>query len=298
MPRLSVVIVNYGSESILADCLRTLESSRRSGLVGVTVVDNASPGFDAKALLAEFPWIQLVVNTDNLGFAAANNIGIRRSAGEYILLLNPDTRVPNNALAAMLDYMNRNPMVGAATCRVNLANGSLDPACHRGFPTPWASLTYFLGLEALLPRSRLFGRYHMTWQPPSVPHEIDSPSGCFFLVRRSVIEQVGLLDETFFMYGEDLDWAKRIKEAGWRVMFNPAASITHLKGQASGIKDDCAPDNAVCRSDRERAFHAFYDAMRVFYRKHYQRRYWAPIGWGVMLAINLQERLKRRRLKV
>ena len=264
----------------------------------VTIVDNASPCFDAAALRAEFPWVRFIANPANLGFAAANNIGIKRSSGDYVLLLNPDTRVPNGTLAAITDYLDQDPSVGAVTCRVNLTDGKLDPACHRGFPTPWASLTYFAGLEKRFPNSRLFGRYHMTWCRRMRHTKLTRPAAASSLVRRKVIEQVGLLDEAFFMYGEDLDWAKRIKEAGWRIMFSPSVSITHLKGQASGIKETCASTDAICRDDRARTFHAFYDAMRIFYRKHYWRWYLMPVNWGVMLAISLQELLKRRHLKV
>ncbi|OYD14434.1 hypothetical protein CH330_08705 [candidate division WOR-3 bacterium JGI_Cruoil_03_51_56] len=291
MVRLSVVIVNYGALDIVTPCLESLAADSNSGLIEVILVDNGTPSFSANELQSKFRWVHIIACSENRGFAAGCNIGIRDSQGEYLLLLNPDTRIPKGTLRTMADYMAANPDVGAATCRVNLSNGSLDPACHRGFPTPWASLCYFLGLEKLLPMSRLFGRYHLTYEDLEMAHEIDAPSGCFFIVRRSVVETVGLLDEEFFLYGEDIDWAMRIKEAGWKIMFNPAVSIVHLKGMASGIKLQTTNSINSLHSERERAYHAFFEAMRIFYRKHYRSRYPFFVGWLVSAAISIREKL-------
>ncbi|MEO0080891.1 MAG: glycosyltransferase family 2 protein [candidate division WOR-3 bacterium] len=298
MPEISIIILNYGPVDIVVPCLAQLKVHHDSGLAEVIFVDNGSPGFPVEDFRSSFPWVNLIANNRNLGFAAGNNLGIRTARGRYVLLLNPDTRVPEEVLPAMLQYMESSPGVGAATCRVNLADGSLDQACHRGFPTPWASFCYFLGLDRILPRSRFFGGYHLTYKDLNTTHEIDSPSGCFFLVRRAVLDQVGLLDETFFMYGEDIDWAMRIKQAGWKVVYHPEVSIIHLKGLSSGIKHSTAGQSAASTSDRLRAHHAFYEAMRVFYRKHYLRRYPAPVGWAVLTAVTIKEKLSQRRLRV
>jgi hypothetical protein len=135
----------------------------------------------------------------------------------------------------------------------------------------------------------------MTWLPRNEVHEIESPSGCFFLVRRQAIDQVGLLDEEFFMYGEDLDWAKRLRDAGWKIMFQPDVTVQHLKGMASGIKADSSTTSPASRADRERALHSFYDAMRIFYRKHYRRRHLFFVNWLVAATVNFLERRARRR---
>lgn len=298
MPEVSVIIVNYGPLEIVSPCLKQLKEHCDAGLAEVILVDNGSPGFSADEFRNSFPWVDLIANGENLGFAAGNNLGIRVSKGKYVLFLNPDTLVPRDVVPTMIRYMEAAPDVGAATCRVNLGDGCLDPACHRGFPTPWASLTYFLELDRLFPRSRLFGRYHLTFEDLNTAHEIDAPSGCFFLVRRSVIEVVGLLDETFFMYGEDVDWAVRIKQAGWKVIYYPGVSITHLKGVASGIKQQTAATSLASRADRLRAHHAFYEAMRIFYRKHYRSRYPVLVSWLVSATVNLKEKLSRRSLNV
>jgi len=297
MVRLSVVIANYGPVDIVAPCLESLKEDHRQGLIEVIVVDNHTPGFPVENFRRDFPWIRLVVRDCNRGFAVGSNAGIRMSTGEFVLLLNPDTRVRPGTLRTMVDFLEHAPEVGAATCRVELPDGSLDPASHRGFPTPWASLTYFLGLERLLPRSRIFSQYHLGWRMGNAIHEIDSPSGCFFLVRRPAIEQVGLLDEEYFLYGEDLDWAMRIKRAGWKICYNPAVAIVHLKGTTSGIKSATSASCVSSPEARERAFKAFYDAMRIFYRKHYRRG--SPLAnWLVLAAIGFREWAGRRKMHV
>ena len=184
----------------------------------------------------------------------------------------------------MIDYMNSNPQVGLATCRVELFNRRIDPASHRGFPTPWASLTYYLGLEKLFPHVKLFSQYHQGWKDLTQVHEIDSPVGAFFFLRKSALNQVGLLDEAFFMYAEDLDLAFRIKKSGWQVMYVPLTTITHLKG-ASGI-------NSTDKSKKIITTKAFFDTMKTFYQKHYRKKYLFFIRWLVFLGIDLVKTIK------
>ena len=298
MSRLSIVILNYGPTSIVTPCLESLKPDFDSGLAEVLVVDNGTPGFNAASLTDRFPWITVHPRSSNDGFAVGNNHGIERSGADYVLLLNPDTTVDKGTMPAMVDFMEEHPDVGAATCRVDLKNGDIDPACHRGFPTPWASLFYFLKLDRLLPQCKLFGGYHLTYEDLTTTHDIDAPSGCFFLVRRRVIEQVGTLDEDYFMYGEDVDWAYRIKEAGWRIVYHPEVSIVHLKGMSSGIKSHSATDSKARLEERRRAHRAFHDAMRIFYRKHYRKRHPIMVSWLVHVGIWLAERLRRRKLRV
>lgn len=297
-PSASVIILSYGPADIVRPCLESLRADLDAGLVEVVLVNNAYAQFARRQLAIEHPHVRFIDAERNSGFAAGNNIGIRLARCQYVLLLNPDTTVRAGTLAEMLTFMDAHPEVGAATCRVVLGDGRLDEACHRGFPTPWASLTYYLGLDRILPASRLFGQYHLTFRDLDTTHEIDSPSGCFFLVRREVINQVGALDEQFFLYGEDIDWAFRIKQAGWRIVYHPQVSITHLKGMSSGIKVRSAARSASSIETRLRAHRAFYDAMRIFYRKHLQQRYPALISAIVYAGITVRERLSRRHLQV
>lgn len=261
---LGIVIVNWNTRELLRNCLRSLAHST-DVLYQIVVVDNASSDGSAEMVRREFPHVTLIANDENRGYPAANNQGLRLlgferggpdDAPRYALALNPDTVVPPGALHEMVAYMDADPRIGAAGPKLVLLDGSLDLACRRSFPTPAISFYRMVGLSKLFPRSRRFGRYNLTYLDPDVETEVDSVVGAFMIVRREAIQRVGLFDETFFMYGEDLDWAYRIKQAGWTVMYNPRVTVTHVKRAAS-------------RQSR-RAQREFYRAMLIFYRKHYR----------------------------
>ena len=264
-----IVIVNWNTRDLLRDCLTSIAASRPvtegGGSARVVVVDNASNDGSADMVRAEFPDVMLIANADNPGYPSANNQGFRAlgfgqgcgdDAPRYALALNPDTVLPPTALSAMVAYMDADPALGAAGPKLVLRNGDLDLACRRSFPTPQISFYRMIGLSKLFPRSPRFGRYNMTYLDPDVETEVDSVVGAFMLVRREAIRQVGLFDDVFFMYGEDLDWAYRIKQAGWTIKYNPKVTVTHVKRAAS-------------RQSR-RAPREFYRAMLIFYRKHYR----------------------------
>ncbi|MEO0077060.1 MAG: glycosyltransferase family 2 protein [candidate division WOR-3 bacterium] len=296
--KLSIIIVNYNSKSHILSCLKSLSDIGQVKDYEVFVVDNSSTDDSVSAIEKLYPWVKLIKNNRNLGFAKANNQAIKLAQGEYILLLNPDTVVVNDAINKTINFMDRNLDISAVSCRVELANGKLDPACHRGFPTPWASLCYFLGLEKLFPKSRLFGQYHMTYKLFSVPHEIDVPSGCFFLIRRSTVEKIGLLDEDYFLFGEDVDWAYRIKQAGGKIYFYPDAKIIHYKGTSSGIKKETHNLTQASIETRKKSVNYFYDAMKIFYDKYYKKKYPFFITWLVYAGIEIKRSLSLRKLKV
>ncbi|OIN89662.1 glycosyl transferase family 2 [Candidatus Beckwithbacteria bacterium CG22_combo_CG10-13_8_21_14_all_01_47_9] len=276
---LSIIIVNYKTKDLTLQTLESVFKARRMpGKQEVILVDNASADGIAQIVRSKFPSVKIIEAPGNLGFAGGNNLGLRQAKGHYQLLLNSDTLVEPETLVKMVSYMDQNPRVGLSTCRVELKNGRIDPASHRGFPTPWASLTYYCGLEKLFPRSQVFGQYHQGWQDLNTTHEIDTPVGAFFMLRREALRQVGLLDEKFFMYGEDIDLAFRIKAAGWKIIYTPITKITHLKG-ASGINK---PDREI----RLKTIRAFFAAMKLFYNKHYRRQYFLPVKWLVFLGID------------
>ncbi len=282
-PDVSIIILNYNTKDLLLACLHALEKSVNNDTCEVIVVDNASTDGsveEIQKLKFKSQNLKIIQNKKNLGFAAGNNVGIRQAKGNYLLLLNSDTEVTPNAIADTKTFLDAHPDAGGATCKVLLPDGSMDPACHRGFPTPWASLTYMIGLETLFPHSKVFGKYHMGYKDLNNPHEIDSPSGAFFMVRREVIERVGLLDEDYFMYGEDLDWAYRMKQAGFTIWFYPHATILHRKKQSGR-----ASENAELRKRTQKYF---YDTMQLFYKKHYRHTY----GWFVFHLVILGIRLK------
>ncbi|GIW06129.1 MAG: glycosyl transferase [Dehalococcoidia bacterium] len=278
MADLFIVIVSYNVERLLRDCLRSVFASTGVSFE-VVVVDNQSTDGSAAMVRDEFPEARLIESPYNGGFAYANNLALReylaRPAADrprYVLLLNPDTVVPTDALAEMTTYLDARPRVGAAGPKLLLADGSLDYACRRSFPSPAVAFYRMVGLSKLFPRSRRFGRYNLTYLSPDIETEVDSVVGAFMLVRGSAIEEVGLLDETFFMYGEDLDWAFRLKERGWSIRYNPAVTVLHYKGQSS-------------RQRRARTTLEFYRAMDLFYRKHYARRYPPAVNHLVFAAI-------------
>lgn len=274
---LSIIIVSYNTKELLRDCLASLVvACTEKDTWEVIVVDNASTDGSVAAVQNEKLKVQnlrVIQNTKNVGFAAANNQAIKQAKGEYILLLNSDTEVPSGSIQHVLEYLKSHEDVGVATAKIVLPNGQIDPASHRGFPTPWAAFTYFVGLERLFPRMPLFSQYHQWYKNLAQIHEIDSPSGAFFMVRKQVIEDVGLLDESYFMYAEDIDWAFRIKAKGWKIVFLPGATILHKKKQSGR--------GSASRSVRIRTERSFYQTMLQFYDKHMRASY----PWFVTLAV-------------
>ncbi len=241
-----------------------------------------------------FPSAMLIKNKENEGFSKANNKGILRAKGRYILLLNPDTVVDPQTFSYAVKFMDTYPRVGALTCRVELTNGQLDWASHRGFPTPWAALTYFLGLEKIFPKIKIFSQYHLSYKNLNEAHEIDSGCGAFFLIRREALDQIGLLDEDYFMYAEDLDLSYRLKQAGWKIMYLPDVKVIHYKGVSSGMKRHSQHLTTSSQDVRKKAKDAFYSTMKIFYKKHYWNKYPFFINWLIMLAINLKWKLATR----
>lgn len=277
----SVIILNFNTLELTKIAIEKLLASKLgSYTMEIIVCDNASTDGTDTMVKKEFPKITFIQNHGNVGFAAGNNPGIKKANGRYILLLNSDTEVEDNAVRAMIRFMDDHPKCGASTCKLLLMDGNIDPACHRGMPTPWNALTYFLKLEKLFPKCRWFSGYHQLYKDLKTVHEVDCISGAFFLVRREVIDQVGMLDESYFMYGEDIDWAYRIKEAGWQIWYNPAVTTLHKKKQ-SGRSN-------VNRERRIKTQTMFITYNKLFYTKHYEKKYGPFVTWLVYLAFDLQ----------
>jgi GT2 family glycosyltransferase len=277
--KLSVIIVNYNTKNYLRQALQSIEASRDKIDKETIVVDNASTDGSPAMIDSHFNWVKLIKTPQNLGYAAANNLGLTRAKGEYILFLNSDTQILSDTLTTMVKFMDQHSNVGVSSCRVELINGQIDPASHRGFPTPWAALTYFTGLETAFPKLRLFGQYHQGWQDLSTVHEIDSPAGAFFLTRKKILDQVGGFDDRFFMYAEDLDLSLRIKQAGWKIMYVPTTKIVHYK-KKSGRE-------SAHLGTRAKTKDYFFNTMKLFYDKHYRHKYPFFIRWLVLGGIKL-----------
>lgn len=296
--KLSVIILSYNTRDLILRCLKSITAIGQQPDCEVFVVDNASVDDSVNAIKASFAWVKLIENKENYGFARANNQAIKLAQGQYILLLNSDTENIDNGIEKTLEYLEQNPQLDVVTCRVELADGKLDWACHRGFPTPWASFCYYAKLEKLFPKSRYFSKYHLTDQSLSQPHEIDTPSGCFYLVRKSTIDKIGLLDEDYFFYGEDVDWSYRIKQAGGKIYYYPYAKIIHYKGVSSGIKKETAQKTKASNEIKKKSVNYFYDAMKIFYRKHYQQKHLFITNWLVYAGIAIKRKMSLRKLRV
>lgn len=314
MPSLAVVILNYNRADLLADCLESIYAAPTRCALDVWVVDNASRDNSAAMVRARFPQVHLLVSPVNGGYARGNNLALRElleanaveqpvgvaeqvaggkwheadelfasphaSGGppDYVLLLNNDTLVPWGALDGLVEYLETHPEVGVVGPRLLLPDGTLDLACRRSFPTPAVSFYRMSGLARLFPHSPRFARYNLTYLDPMLESEVDAVVGACMLLRTAVIHEVGLLDEAFFMYGEDLDWALRIKQLGWRIMYYPGVIVHHYKRAAS--------TRSAIPSIR-----AFYEAMRIFHRKHYAATTPAPLNVLIELGITAKELL-------
>lgn len=266
-PDLAIVILNYNTRDLLRACLASVYASQGDFSFTLCVVDNASQDDSSRMVAEEFSQAGLIVCRENRGYSAGNNEAIRRlgfgdlsatpgSLPRYLLLLNPDTEVPRDGLARMVAFMDARPQAGIAGPCLRRPDGSLDRACRRSFPTPQVSFFRMTGLSRLFPRSRVFNAYNLEYLPEDAVHPVDAVVGAYMQLRRETVAQIGLLDEDYFMYGEDLDWAKRAKDQGWEVWYNGQVEVTHVKEAASK------------RSRKARI--AFYEAMWIFYRKHYR----------------------------
>lgn len=255
----SVIIVNYNVREYLANALESLRPALKGLRSEVIVVDNASTDGSVAMMRRSFPRVQLIPSPENLGFARANNLAIRKARGRYLLLLNPDTVVQEDTVRVMLAHLETHPDVGIAGCKILNPDGTFQLAARRSFPTPWVAAARILGLSRLFPSSTLFGRYNLTYRSTETTYDVDAVSGSFMFVRREAIDRVGGLDERFFMYGEDLDWCYRIAQAGWRVRYVHTTSIIHYKGESTR------------RSSLDEVT-LFYGAMQKFVEKHYGNR--------------------------
>lgn len=265
-PQLSVIIVNYNGWNWVEKCLHSFENlppSQREQMQ-IIVVENGSTD-DSLSQLQKIGGIQLIVSEENRGFSAGNNLGIQQATAPYIMLLNSDTEfLPNTDLFQLLENFS-DPKVGIVTPRINLADGTLDHACHRGFPTPWNAAWYFSGVAKLFPKWKFIAGYRQSWKDLTTKHEVDACSGAAMIVRASTLPEIGLLDEEFFMYAEDIDWCYRFAQQGYKTLYDPSVVILHHKHK-SGLKNSSW-------ETKERTTSAFFDTMKQFMDKHYQEKY-------------------------
>jgi GT2 family glycosyltransferase len=281
---LSVVIVNYNVKEFLEQCLNSVIKSAAGLPTEIFVVDNNSVDGSQDMLCTKFAnrnfaaeghldlSVHLILNTENVGFGRANNQALRQCKGEYVLVLNPDTVLQEDTLTKMTAFMETDKTIGVAGCKLLNADGTFQLACRRSFPSPEVSFYKIIGLSTLFPKSKRFARYNLTYLPTDQTYEVDALMGAFMFLRKEIIEQVGMFDESFFMYGEDLDWCYRIKQAGWKVYYYHGTQIIHYKGEST-------KKNSVSYVIR------FYEAMLIFVRKHYSGKYSKLFEWVLMAGI-------------
>ena len=265
--KLSVIIITYKEKELLRKCLETVLSSQTDFEFEVIVTDSNSQDGSVEMVQQEFPQVKILDNRVNLGFSKGNNVAIKQAQGELILLLNADTEVRPDTFDLSVKYMDAHPQVGALGCKVLLLDGKLDQACRRKFPNPINSFLRLFGLKK-------YSDYNID-APIDQEMEVDAVMGAYMMVRKSVIDKVGMLDEEFFMYGEDLDWCWRIKRSGHKIIYYPAAEITHVKYGAS-------------KNIPYRTIRWAHKGMKIFYRKHYAPQYNWVFNQLVYLGISLR----------
>lgn len=291
MKDLVIIILCYNSKQLLKTCLSAVRNTIEGLDATIYVVDNASSDGTSDYVQRSFPWCRLIRSEHNGGYSYGNNLGLKEAGFpsdaryRYAMLLNPDAELPPEALSEMVAYMDNNRDIGVLGPKLVLADGSLDKACKRGIPTPWASFFHLTGLDRLLPGSRVIGRYNMTFIKDDEIADVDSTVGACQLLRGEALARVGIMDEGFFMYGDDLDLNLRILQSGYRVVYYPSVVVKHLKGTST-------------RKDPERMILAFYDAMKTFHRKHFAAHHSTQFNWLVYQSIDLVCRYKMLRSRM
>ena len=270
--KLSVIIVNYNVQHFLEQCLYSVREAASRVPTEVWVVDNSSVDGSVAMVREKFPEVKVIANTDNPGFSKGNNQAIEQATGEYMLLLNPDTVVEEDTFEKVVRFMDEHPNAGGLGVKMIDGKGNFLPESKRGLPTPDVAFYKIFGLSRLFPKSKRFGRYHLGYLSEEETHEVDVLSGAFMLLRTSVLDKIGLLDEAFFMYGEDIDLSYRITQAGYKNYYFPDTRIIHYKGESTK------------KSSINYVF-VFYRAMVIFAQKHFSEKNAQLFGTLINIAI-------------
>lgn len=270
--KLSVIIVNYNVRHFLEQCLHSVFKAARQVETEVIVVDNNSVDGSCRMVKDKFPDVRLLENRENVGFSAANNQAITLAGGEYILLLNPDTIVEEDTFSKAVQFMDLHPEAGCTGVKMIDGKGRFLPESKRGLPTPWVAFYKIFGLSRIFPGSRKFGRYHLSYLDPDEVHEVDVLCGAFMMLRSEALIRTGLLDESFFMYGEDIDLSYRLQKAGYKNYYYPGTTIIHYKGEST-------------RKGSINYVKIFYQAMLIFSRKHFSTGNFRLYSLFIHLAI-------------
>lgn len=300
---LSIIIVSYNTADLTVAAIQSVIDTVKKISYEIVVVDNNSTDLSVESIKKyvesiKYKDLKLIENTVNEGFSKANNIGVKQASGRYILFLNSDTVVHEQTLDGMVAWMDQNPKVGAATCKLVMPNGKLDDASHRGFPTPLRSLFHFTGIASIFPRSQFFNGYHLGWKDIDKTHEIEALVGAFMLTRREAGEQVGWWDEDYFWYGEDLDFCYKLREKGWKIFYVPEFTTLHYKGASGGLKKESKKITTASKATKIKATNARFEAMKIFYKKHYDKKYPSIVTNLVFAGIEAKKFITKRKMNI
>ncbi len=296
---LAIIIVSYNTRELLFDCLKSVRNADQpKGGLDIVVVDNASADGSADMVAKDFPEVTLIKNKSNLGFSKANNIGRKTTDARYLLFLNSDTVVNRYSFVKPLKYLKNHPKTGAITIKLYLKDGSVDPDNHRGFPTPWASITHFLRLSSLFSGTPFFNQYHLRYLGYKHTHKIPVAAGSYLMMSASVFDKVGGWDESYFFYGEDIDLCMKIHQLGLDIVYYPKTTTLHLKGASSGLRRETKQIATPPRDTKIKVIKESVKAMEIFYKKFYQNKYPTWVTILVLIAIRFtgQIRLAKHRL--
>ncbi len=280
---LSIILINYNAKDLTAQAVESIFVVRPDIPFEIIVVENGSD--PAQKYSHTHEKVQVLRDVENRGFGHACNVGAKHASGEFLLFLNNDTIMHEGTLESGVIYLRKNPKAGALSVRVLLADGTLDHGCKRGFPTPMSSLYYFTGLDKKFPENKKFGAYRQAFVPETAIIKVDVVTGAFLMMPRHVFDTLNGFDESFFMYGEDIDLCYRIHQLGYQVVYYGKTTITHLKGQSGLHKSS---KKVICH---------FYDSMKRFYHKHYQKKYNPLVTAAVYGGIQLKYWLTLARMK-
>jgi GT2 family glycosyltransferase len=286
---LSIIVVSYSTRQLLDDCLRSLYAAEAPpGGMEIIVVDNASADGSPEMVRQRYPQARLIVSDENRGYSAANNLGSAAATGDTLLFLNSDTVVAADALVRPLRYLQDHPAAGALTVRLVYPTGERDPDNHRGFPTPWNAFCHFTLLSRLFPNSPRFNGYFRSYEDFTAVHPVPVIAGSYMMMPRALDRQLGGWDETYFFYGEDIDYCYRIHEAGYQIIYYPLVEVVHYKGASSGLRKESADIARPPKATRVRVAEESVRAMRVFYRKFYSDKYPRPVTAVVLAGIQVR----------
>jgi O-antigen biosynthesis protein len=277
---LNIIIVNYNVSALLEQCLITVIAACKDISAQITVVDNNSTDNSVRMVQEKFPYVTLIQNKENKGFSAANNQAIKQAKGNYILLLNPDTVIPPDAIYKCISFMNEHTDAGALGVKMLDGKGNFLPESKRGLPTPWVAFCKISGVYKLYKKSAFFNEYYLGILNDDQTHEVPVLAGAFLFIRKSVLDKIGLLDEQFFMYAEDIDLSYRITQAGYKNYYYPEVNITHYKGQSS-------------KQNRDLYIKHFYGSMILFYKKHFKGNTILPAAFVVLWSIKILYCIKK-----